>query len=307
MERIRVGVAGVVLTCMALMVATLAFVPGPAGATDSDLKSAAAFKLKASNGYSIFALASSQRADGRGEIVLFVSREQSVATYLAPATVTKARIEADLGALGKIALDVVPSGRQEKVRPPCRTEPRVVDFEPQSYRGSFEFHGEEGYAEAVSSSPREYNRALLGLICGSVGRGETSGQDLHGARLRLHARHGSFRLNLQANKTRPGARSRFEVETHEERQGIAIARQRTVWAGSAAFDFERDLGAATLRPPAPFSGHAVFRRGAASGSRWSGDLTVDLPGRSDVPLTGADVGATLVPSCWHEGEGRFRC
>jgi len=306
MERIRLGIAGMVVACAALAIAVFALAPAPVRATDSDLKTAAAFKLRASNGYSIFALAFSQRADGRGEIVLFVSRRQSVATYLAPATVTRARIQADLGALGKIALDVISSGRQKKVRPPCRTEPEVFDLEPQSYRGTFEFHGEEGYAEAVSSHPREYNRALLGLICDGSGSGEIRGQGLPGARLRLHERHGSSRLNLQANKNRPGARSRFEVQVREERRGIEITRQRTVWAGSAAFDFDRDLGTATLQPPTPFSGRAVFRRGAASG-QWSGDLTVDLPGRSDVPLTGAGVGATLVPSCRHEGEGRFRC
>lgn len=116
-----------------------------------------------------------------------------------------------------------------------------------------------------------------------------------------------MRLRLQANKNRPGARTRLEVETHEERRGIEISRSTTLWAGASAFEFDPSLRTATLAPPAPFSGSASFHRNAPVANRWSGNLTVDLPGRSNVPLAAAGVGATLVPACWHEGEGRFRC
>jgi hypothetical protein len=281
--------------------------PVHAGAVDSDLKHAYAFRLEASNGYSILAYAANERADGRGEIVLFVGGKDGGATYIAPARLTATRIDADLGDLGVVALDVVPSGRTRTARLGCGEGPEKFTFEPQSFRGIFEFHGEEGYADASSTAPQEYTRFFFEIACGSSLSGELGGQDLPGARLRLHSHRGSFRLNLQANKNRPGARTRFEVEAREKRQGIVISRSRTLWVGSDAFDYDPLLQSATLNPPPPFSGSASFHRHARIANRWSGNLTVDLPGRSDVALAGAGIGATLVPGCRHEGPGRFRC
>lgn len=295
------ALAGLVAVVVSALLA-----PVYAGATDSDLKHTAILRVEASNGYSILAIVSSERADGRGQAGLIVYGKRGSATYSAPATITATRVEADLGALGRIALDVIPSGRERTVRSRCGEEPESFSFEPQLYRGTFEFHGEEGYAEASTGAPGEYSRFFVDLFCASAVSGETGGP-VPGARLRLHARSGSYGLSLQANKNRPGARTRFEVETHEKRNGIAISRSTTLWAGPAAFGYDSLLRTATLDPPAPFSGQATFRRGTASASRWSGNLTVDLPGRSDVPLTGPQISATLVPSCWHEGEGRFRC
>jgi hypothetical protein len=287
---------------MVIALAGALLAPLSATATDSDLKHAFAFRVAANNGYSILALAESQRADGRGDIALFVDGKGGGATYLAPATLTATRIDADLGSLGRVALDVVPSGRKRKLRSRCGDGREAATFEPQSYRGIFEFHGEEGYADAVTSSPREYTHLFLDLLCGGAVSGEFGGADLPGARLRLRSRRGSFRLALQANENHPGARARLEVETREEHQGIEIARSRALWAGSGAFAFDPRLRMAMLAPPAPFSGHASYRRAAAPANRWSGNLTVDLPGRSNLSLTGPGVAATLAPACW-QGEG----
>jgi hypothetical protein len=279
---------------LAVLLFVSVLMPGSAAALDSDLKHSAAFRVDASNGYQILALANSERADGRGEIVLFVARRDAAAAYVAPAELTATGVEADLGRLGEVALDVVPSGRTRTLRSRCGGEAgERFSFEPQSYRGRFEFHGEEGFAEAVSASPTEYNRFFADLACGTVIGEETSGPRLRGARLRLRSHRGASRLSLQANKNRPGARTRVEVETHERRQGIAISRSRTVWAGSDAFDFDPLLRTATLAPPLPFTGHAEFHLGASAANRWTGDLTVDLPGRSDVPLAGPSIAATL--------------
>jgi hypothetical protein len=295
------------LAALAIVSAAAALAPAGALATDSDLKHAYAFRLEGSNGYSIVAYAANERADGRGEIVLFVGRRNAGAIYAAPAMLTATSVEANLGSLGEVSLEVIPSGKEKRLRSSCGEEPETTTFEPQRYRGNFEFHGEERYTDAVTDAPREYTRFFLRLICGSSISGETGGARLPGARLRLHAHRGSFRLALQANKNRPGAHTRFEVETHEKLQGIWISRSRTLWVGASAFGYDQLLRSATLEPPAPFSGRASFHRGAVASNRWTGNLTVDLPGRSDVPLTGSGIGATLVPGCWHEGEGRFRC
>jgi hypothetical protein len=280
--------------------------PPSADATDSDLKHSYAFRLPASNGYRLIAIADSQSADGKGELLLIVGRHDASALYLAPATVTATRIEADLGVLGAVSLDIVPSGRTRSLASCGEGEPRTTSFEPQSFRGSFAFHGEEGFTDAVSQAPREYSRLLSRLACGtSIGNGEISGGGLPGARLRLRGRHGDAHLRLQANKNSRTARAWFEIALDEKRDGITISRARTLWASAGAFAYDPDLRTATIEPPAPFSGRAVFRRGAVRD--WSGDLAVDLPGRSDVSLAGAGVTATLAPACRQERGGGRGC
>jgi len=286
--------AAAALAVLAMVSAAGALAPVGASATDSDLKHAFAFRLDGSNGYSIVALAANERADGRGEVVLFVSRGNEGAIYMAPAVLTATSVEADLGLLGEISLDVIPSGREKEIRSGCGGEPETTRIEPQRFRGNFEFHGEEGYTDAVTDAPREYTQFFLWLVCDGVGGGETTEGSLPGARLKLHARNGPNRLELQANKNRPGARSRFEVEVHEERGKMRISRSTSLWAGAQAFQYDPLLRTATLDPPAPFAGEARFSRGATPANRWAGNLTVDLPGRSNVRLSSAGTRATLI-------------
>jgi hypothetical protein len=279
--------------------------PARAVALDSDLKHTYAFTVKASHGYRLLAIAASQRLDGKGELVLFVGNRKAGATYVAPATVTGTRIEADLGRLGEVSLDVAPSGRKKELRT-CAT-PREIRFEPPTYRGSFEFHGEEGYTEATSASPADATHFFASEGCRTYGSGETFGAGLPGARIGLNSRVGSLRLHLQAIKNNPGARTRFEVGTREISQGIAISRSTTLWLGSGAFAYDPSLRTASLAPPAPFSGQAEFHRDASRANRWSGNLTVDLPGRSDLPLVGPAVKVLLIHACFLAEEVRGRC
>jgi hypothetical protein len=48
----------------------------------------------------------------------------------------------------------------------------------------------------------------------------------------------------------------------------------------------------------PFSGSGRFNRVAKRANRWSGDLTVDLPGRAGVELTGSGDRAKLAHVHW---------
>jgi hypothetical protein len=279
--------------------------PVHALALDADLKGSAIFKVEASNGYTILGFAASERLDGRTDIGLSVSKGNSGATYVAPAVVTPTRVEVDLGNLGRISLAVEPSGVKRTLRSRCGGDP--VTVEPDVYRGRFEFRGEEGYTEAHATTLPEYTRFLPDLICVGPGRGGVSGPDLPGAQLTMRRGHGHRRVELKVNKNRSSARTRLEVEVHEKRGRMEIARGAALWTAGGAFTYDPLLRTATLAPAPPFSGEAAFHRNAAPASRWTGDLAVDLPGRSDVTLTGIGARATLIPFCWHEGEGRFRC
>ncbi len=213
---------------------------------------------------------------------------------------TATEIKADLGPLGGIDLAVSGSGATKRLHSPCG-HGKPVRYEPPRFSGRFEFHGEEGFATAVSSSPSEYTEFFTRLICPGSGSGELGGGGLSGARLRLDRQGSASSLHLQANQNHPGGPTRFEVNLSEKSGEVSIQREVALWEKSGAFQSDNQLTTATLSPPAPFSGQGTFSRGASS-ANWSGNLTVDLPGHSDVPLTGAGISATLVHACW-QGEG----
>jgi protein-S-isoprenylcysteine O-methyltransferase Ste14 len=268
------------------------FAPAGAAALDSDLKGFAVFKLEASHGYSILGFASSERIDGRGDIGLIVYRRGSAVSYSAPAIVTPTRLEADLGALGEIDADIAPSSKKKKLRSRCGGRVRTV--QPALYRGRFEFHGEEGYTEAVATRATEDVQFLLDIVCPGGGGGEESGAGLPGARLHAVFRHGDRRLALQLNKNRPGKATVFSASLAERRGEIRIERSVSGRQPARVFEYDPLLRAATVEPLAPFSGVAHFHRGAVAANRWTGNLSLDFPGESDVPLAGSGFVAHLV-------------
>ena len=259
--------------------------PLDAVALDSDLKGSAVFKLKASRGYTILGFASSERIDGRGDIGLIVYRKGAAVFYAAPATVTPTRLEADLGALGRFSAEIVPTGKKKRLRSRCDDGARTV--EPDVYRGIFEFHGEQGYTEAVATDVPEYPQFFLDFGCLSVSRGEVWGRGLPGARLRAFSRRHDRRVSLQLNKNRPGKATIFEATLAEVRNGIEI--ERTVSGSSAGHRVRVRLAAedgngrtcgSLLRcrrlPPRCRSGQPLDR-----------NLSIDFPGKPNVPLAGS--------------------
>lgn len=254
-----------------------------------------AFTLKGSNGYRLQVIASSEHADGRGELVIFGGGPGGGVSYYAKAvTVTETGIEADLGSLGRIDVDYVSTGKREAVRSRC-SEDRAV-FEQASYVGAIEFHGEEGYTEVAAERARIDNSIFLDLICGDFTEGRTWGAGLSGAQFVARSAKRSRPLLLEVSKNRPGARMTFEARIGEKRDGISIRRSVGGTVGAGAFGYDPRVRSARIDPPAPFAGHAAFHRNAPRANRWTGNLTVDFPGRSDVPLTGTAFKTSLVHS-----------
>jgi hypothetical protein len=281
-----------ILICMALL-GVVAAPAAPAAEPEEREGFAGAFQLKASNGYSILAFLNERRSDGQGFVNLFVVGDEGGAIYSTRAKVTAEEVRVDLGRLGEIDLDFVPSGRRKAERSAC--DPQPVKFDAGHYEGTIEFRGEEGYTRASATRVPLVIRPLLSLVCGGGGGGgETLGSSLPGARLRVFDRGQARRLSLQINANRPGARMSFEATTQERRDGIDIFRAVEGVAPGSAFDYDPLLSTATLDPPAPFSGSAGFHRNALPANRWTGNLAIDFPGRSGVPLTGSKVRAGLV-------------
>jgi hypothetical protein len=297
--RAAIGV-GVALAVVALMAAS---VTGVEAASHEESKGGAyVFLLNGTHSHKMLVLAGSRRADGVGEITVLVDGKDGNAIYTAPATVTDTGIHADLGPLGSFSLDVVKTGRTVTRRPECGGRP--VTFEVERLAGNIEFHGEDGYTEAEATEVPIYYRFFLDLLCSASSVGEESGPGLPGAHLRVKTHVGSTYAVLNARKNGPGKPSQIDVAVSEERGVLRIQRSFSTLAVPKSFVYERQLGKATLKPPAPFSGHAAFRRTAAPRSRWTGNLSVDLPGRSDVELIGRGAKTKLVHVRWSASSGR---
>jgi hypothetical protein len=253
------------------------------------------FRLHGSHGYSISVSAYSVRTDGRGTIEFFVHGRGASVSYRAPAIVTDDILQADLPGIAKVELVRRRSGRQRKVRPKClRT---TLTYEPATYEGTIRFEGEQGYtyanADHVAFLPFWLVFATHG-VCSS-GYGEATGTGVPGARLRgVSFAHGR-RLFFQVNKNGRHSPVFFTASLRERRNGVLIDREVNGKSGSAAFRFAPSLGTATLSPPDPFSGSASATRTPNSVlPSWTGGLSLDFPGRRNVPIAGPDVHVSLV-------------
>lgn len=270
----------------------------PAGAFAADVEEdegfAGAFVIDASRGYRIFGVAFARPNAKRGELALFVARKHASAVYFMPATVTATSVKADLGAVGSVDFTLVLSGRKKRVHPSCDKK-QSATYEPGFFEGSFEFHGEEGFADATVTRTPLLIQPLLDLGCGGGALfGETWGPaDLPGARLLVKSRRGSEKLEVQLNKNGAREATHFEASLSEKRGKLQIHRSVGGFTSASAFEFAPDVTRARVKPPPPFSGSALFSRHASPSNRWTGNLAINFPGHSGVRVAGPGSRATL--------------
>jgi hypothetical protein len=263
---------------------------------------AVTFKLEGSNGYTIYFGAYGdpyiEGNDRRSQVGVGVSREgeKGVAAYRVPAIVSDTYVKADLGPYGKVDLVRRPSRLRRTIPIRC-SDGDTFTYEPATYEGIVEFRGDEGFTNARATQVRML--PLLTSFCGGgSGRGESRGGDQPGARLNLISYAHGRTVSFQINKNHQRGRALFEAEIRERRDRVSIYRAVEGWLPSSSFRYDRDLTTATLSPPAPFSGSATLSRAPNSVSPlWSGDLTIDFPGRT-ARLAGPGVHASLVHACF---------
>jgi hypothetical protein len=247
------------------------------------------FRLPATNGYALSVFAGQNPKTGRGFVLLRLHSPHAQVVYGASASVTQTSIEADLGSIGKIDVNFVPSGQARTEHSPCADESLSVDS--GSYVGRIDFEGEEDYSKAHAISVPGSSDLLLRLVCVESGS-EGSGGHSPGARLTVN-RSGTPRLEFGAMKNSPTRPARFAASIGERRGPLQISRDVEVTAAPGTFDFDVPEGFAHVRPPAPFSGEATYLHWPGKRTSWRGNLEVDFPGRSSVSLTGAGFRAGM--------------
>ncbi len=279
---------------VALMVAVVCLGSAAAAGAEgeADTGGGGIFLLKASHGYWMLVIASSKAEFKEGEAAVWLLGRHEAAFYSAAATVTDTEIMVDLGSLGRIAVDFKPTGKGEFV-PKCGPR-KKIPYEKGFYEGEIEFHGEEGFADVSATRAPSAFPLLIKAFCAGYNIEETIGHGLPGARLTAITRRQRGKISLQVNQNHPGARVEVQAAIAEKRGQVQIERVSEGRYPATTFHFDPLLRSASLRPPTPFSGFALYRRGARPSNRWTGSLAVDLPGRSDVSLTGGRFRVRLV-------------
>lgn len=269
-----------------LAVAAVSIIVSPAAA--ASLAPPPGFRLSASNDYSLHALAFDGDPHGKPDaLLLFFGRKRSSVFYGVQRNVevTETSIVADLGRLGSVDLQFVPSGQPRRQRSNCNRQP--IEFDSGFYEGRIEFEGEEGFTKVDATRAPGEIRFAASLIC-SGGGNEGFGGRSPGALLSLRRKWPAGGLEFKVKTNSPTWPVRFSATIEERQDGLAVARSVNTVAAPDAFKFDVPRQTAQLNPPTPFQGMGTFHRlSRRTPGRLRGSLSVDFPGDSDVSLAGS--------------------
>jgi hypothetical protein len=302
-------VPGRCLIAVAVLALCLA-VPSAAWGGAADEEGASGyFSLKASHGYRAIVVGTAEHDDGRGvvSVLMVASHPRRVAYYVTRGYVTDTRLKARFRGLGQIDLRLRRSGRKGRLHAPAPCNGTTESFDRATYRGRFRFRGEEGFAVARAHRIAVDPQPWVNLACSYHFEVETENLEPGAAGALLSSsvrRRRRMEIEFTVAKSRPAGRTLATARTAERKHGIAIERQVQFLADAPSFTYDTALSTAAVELPAPFAGSAAYDRGAAR--QWTGDLTVDLPGRSHVALARPGLRTTLVPAAWSVEPPEFR-
>lgn len=273
---------------MAVAPGAIAAEPPPKLAFDGGIE------LSATNGYHVFGLISS--FEGKAQVSLFVGKAGETAIYTARGVGTESSVAVDFGPLGKVDLEVRPTGSSETIRP-CGGKGKPTTIPASEFIGTLEFHGEDAFTEFSATNLPLRIEPLAHLVCGGVTVGTTSGSHVGGVQLKAKSANGPL-LVIQQNH--PGAQVFYEASMHEKEGTVQVSRSISGRLPAASIDYAPSLGSASFAAPSPFTGKATYIGRTPPGETrpgtgtWRGSLRVDFPGHADVPLAGSGFSATIV-------------
>jgi len=232
---------------------------------------------------------------------LFTSSEYSTDGH-----VSSKHVEADLGELGRIDVDVHLAPKHSWSYPPGRDcQGPATIYVPGRYRGTIEFAGEgdiphvrstHGEVIFIRRFKRICKRGDLRAAKGKkpkrkpqldVGLLEVTGKG-EGRRTVLEA----INLALKQHPAKSfgllfaGIYERVE-DIRVERNTLAFVEHKSLRVSKRGKKPET----VRLKPGELFAGHALFSHDRGSPPTWTGNLSIDLPGAKDIPLVGEDFGS----------------
>ncbi len=254
--------------------------------SEDAIPSPGALVLRGTHGFRIF-IDTVKRGRGRqDEVTVTASQRRSEVAYVAPANLAGEGIHANLGRFGRIDLRWVPDGRVGEIHLSCHGHgPRSqYFFDRGAYVGRVSFRGGNGFT-AVRARRVEWQASWYR---NSDSCRREAGESIPGPGKILEAETGgrSPRTKFYVYQPKPGARVAYEAYDRESVEGIGVYRVIAAYGRPRTLDSASDFSTATVEPPAPFSGTAIFQRTEHAKGTWLGDLTVDFPDISGVPLAG---------------------
>jgi hypothetical protein len=232
-------------------------------------------------------------------------------------------IVARLGRLGRIDVRFIPR-KIHREKPPRGCHGAKTVIEQGRFVGVIAFRGEHGFTEvnddrapgaitrtpalscpatASPPDPKKLRRQLKALERAEA-EVEDEGEEDEGLSVRLSATARGGRVTLGATKVvlkekhaKPLSLTNILVTGRRHRgriaeQGVA---GYIFGKGSTFLVPNRDKPSSegVLKPPAPFSGSAIFQRHRVKPPTWTGDLKIDLPGFGPVRLAGPGTSASM--------------
>lgn len=228
-------------------------------------------------------------------------RSGAATAYVARGTVTRNRIAASFGSMGKVSVRFRPSGQVAESKPQrhCRGADHFTSA-LGVYVGSIRFSGEDNYLSLHAQRAKGRIRSPLHLHCASFhfrqieGRLARPVRDVSSGNITLlgaSQRHGVSAIELFALQLRE--RTFFLALSEQGRGKMAELRYAVAVAPDKTFTFDDARTSATLQPPAPFHGKGEYRAAADGTTTWSGSLSASFPGAPRFSLTGSGYKATL--------------
>jgi hypothetical protein len=233
----------------------------------------------------------------RGQVNIGLYRNDLGASYTVDGAVGRRALDADFGEFGSVHVHFVQQRgpRIRQIRPPgCEG---TMTIRRGQFNGPIEFTSEAGQTSFSSTSipgkvvalrvrcppgeppefdpgdsPDESNAVALDAYAGS-----------------RFGQQGTFFNALRYD--RRGAVSYSAGETHSV-GAVSVSNYGSSRAPRSTFRLNRNLRAARVTPPTPFSGSASFSKPKGGDATWTGDLVVTLPS-GPVALAGPGFRASI--------------
>jgi hypothetical protein len=226
-------------------------------------------------------------SEGKSSAILYLSRGDQFAEYVAPATFTESTVEAKFGSLGELDYSFTPKSSGD-------AECFGAQGSQVGLSGTFDFTGEHGYVHIDAGHASGYYTV----------EPEPSGCGARRADRRATARAVPFqqyvgdgatlavstkpkkragkdrRLGISVDRGKTSKQADVTAVLGEAGQGLTSVRGVMLTAPARAFEWDFGAYTATVAPPAPFSGTAKLVHRPGGSSSFLGSLRVPILGES---------------------------
>ncbi len=249
------------------------------------------FELETSTGYKVAVV-------GQGDdVIVEIARDHAhaVTAYVARGTVSRGRLQASFGDLGRVSVRFHPSGRvtYSKPRGNCHGADRFTR-RLGVFAGDIRFPGEDNYLALHVHRAKGLVRTPVNLRCAPGhfvfrdpgGSGSETGHPKPRQVGVLSAGWHQAVDSAAFFALGTGDKTLFMVLTERSEGSFAIFRFASLTGPGKSFGFNDPLTQARVSPPKPFHGTGTYRAAPDGTKTWTGPLSVNFPGAPRTPLTG---------------------